>query len=58
MLAGDPYREGYGLSCHIDEEVKSVTKECLGLEIYEVTEKGLKEALAKAVPFEQTTTGH
>jgi DNA topoisomerase-1 len=27
------------------------------MEIYEVTEKGLKEALAKAVPFEQTNTG-
>lgn len=57
MLAGDPDREGYAISCHIHEEVKSVAKECLRMEIYEVTEKGLKEALAKAVPFEQTNTG-
>ena len=57
MLAGDPDREGYAISCHIYEEVKSVAKECLRMEIYEVTEKGLKEALAKAVPFEQTNTG-
>lgn len=57
MLAGDPDREGYAISCHIYEEVRSVAKECLRMEIYEVTEKGLKEALAKAVPFEQTNTG-
>ena len=57
MLAGDPDREGYAISCHIFEEVKSVAKECLRMEIYEVTEKGLKEALAKAVPFDQTNTG-
>jgi DNA topoisomerase-1 len=57
MLAGDPDREGYAISCHIYEEVKSVAKECLRMEIYEVTEKGLKESLAKAVPFEKTNTG-
>ncbi len=57
MLAGDPDREGFAISCHIYEEVKSVAKECLRMEIYEVTEKGLKEALAKAVPFEQTNMG-
>ncbi|MEI6563236.1 MAG: type I DNA topoisomerase [bacterium] len=57
MLAGDPDREGYAISCHIFDEVKSVAKECLRMEIYEVTEKGLKEALAKAVPFAQTNTG-
>lgn len=57
MLAGDPDREGYAISCHIYEEVKAVAKECLRMEIYEVTEKGLKESLAKAVPFEQTNGG-
>ena len=57
MLAGDPDREGYAISRHIYEEVKSVAKECLRMEIYEVTEKGLKEAVAKAVPFEQTNEG-
>ncbi|MBW4056862.1 MAG: type I DNA topoisomerase [Proteobacteria bacterium] len=57
MLAGDPDREGYAISCHIYEEVKSVAKECLRMEIYEVTEKGLKESLAKAVPFELTNMG-
>jgi len=57
MLAGDPDREGYAISCHIYEEVKSVAKECLRMEIYEVTEKGLKESLAKAVPFEKTNKG-
>jgi len=57
MLAGDPDREGYAISCHIFEEVKSVAKECLRMEIYEVTEKGLKESLSKAVPFEKTNTG-
>ncbi|NVN90733.1 MAG: type I DNA topoisomerase [Desulfuromonadales bacterium] len=57
MLAGDPDREGYAISCHIHDEVKSVAKECLRMEIYEVTEKGLKESLAKAVPFEKTNNG-
>ena len=57
MLAGDPDREGYAISNHIFEEVKSVAKACLRLEIFEVTEKGLKESLAKAVPFEQTNPG-
>lgn len=57
MLAGDPDREGYAISCHIYEEVKAVAKACLRMEIYEVTEKGLKESLAKAVPFEQTNAG-
>jgi DNA topoisomerase-1 len=57
MLAGDPDREGYAISNHIFEEVKSVAKACLRLEIFEVTEKGLKESLAKAVPFEQANAG-
>ncbi|HIJ94472.1 MAG TPA: type I DNA topoisomerase [Desulfuromonadales bacterium] len=57
MLAGDPDREGYAISCHIYEEVKEVAKECLRMEIFEVTEKGLREALAKAVPFERTNSG-
>lgn len=57
MLAGDPDREGYAISCHIYDEVKSVAKECLRMEIFEVTEKGLKESLARAVPFEQTNAG-
>jgi DNA topoisomerase-1 len=57
MLAGDPDREGYAISRHIFEEIKSTAKECLRMEIYEVTEKGLKESLAKAVPFEQTNEG-
>jgi DNA topoisomerase I len=57
MLAGDPDREGYAISSHIFEEVKAVAKACLRMEIFEVTEKGLKDSLAKAVPFEQTNAG-
>ena len=57
MLAGDPDREGYAISNHIYEEVKSVAKACLRLEIFEVTEKGLKESLARAIPFEKTNAG-
>lgn len=57
MLAGDPDREGYAISNHIFEEVRSVAKACLRLEIFEVTEKGLRESLAKAVPFEETNAG-
>ena len=57
MLAGDPDREGYAISSHIFEEVKGVAKACLRMEIFEVTEKGLRESLARAVPFEQTNAG-
>jgi DNA topoisomerase I len=57
MLAGDPDREGYAISSHIFEEVKSVAKACLRMEIFEVTEKGLRDSLARAVPFEQTNAG-
>jgi DNA topoisomerase-1 len=57
MLAGDPDREGYAISRHIFEEVGSVAKECLRLEIFEVTEKGLRDSLAKAVAFEKTNAG-
>jgi len=57
LLAGDPDREGYAISQHIFEEVRSVAKECLRMEIFEVTEKGLKGSLDKAVPFGQTNAG-
>jgi DNA topoisomerase I len=57
MLAGDPDREGYAISRHVYDEVKEVAKECRRMEIYEVTEKGLKEALAKAALFTETNAG-
>ncbi len=57
MLAGDPDREGYAISRHVYDEVKDVAKECRRMEIYEVTEKGLKEALAKAALFTETNAG-
>ena len=57
MLAGDPDREGYAISSHIFEEVKAVAKACLRMEIFEVTEKGLRDSLARAVPFEETNAG-
>ncbi len=57
MLAGDPDREGYAISRHVYDEVKDVAKECRRMEIYEVTEKGLKEALAKAELFTETNAG-
>ena len=57
MLAGDPDREGYAISRHIYEEIRDVAKECRRMEIYEVTEKGLRESLAKAAPFAETNEG-
>jgi len=57
MLAGDPDREGYAISSHIFQEVKGVAKSCLRMEIFEVTEKGLRESLSRAVPFEATNAG-
>jgi DNA topoisomerase I len=57
MLAGDPDREGYAISRHIFDEVSAVAKSCLRMEIFEVTEKGLRESLARAVPYQQTNAG-
>ncbi|MBJ6723711.1 type IA DNA topoisomerase [Geomesophilobacter sediminis] len=57
FLAGDPDREGYAISTHIFEEVREVAASCLRLEIFEVTERGLRDSLAKAVPFETTNHG-
>lgn len=33
MLTGDPDREGYAISCHIYEEVKSVAKDVCAFQL-------------------------
>ncbi len=56
-IATDPDREGYAIGMMAYEEVKKIAKACFRLEIREITPKGVKEAFAKAIPFEKTNYG-
>ena len=57
IIASDPDREGYAIGMMIYEEVGKIAKSCKRAEIHEVTEKGIKAALAAAIPFEKTNKG-
>jgi DNA topoisomerase I len=57
FVASDPDREGYAIGTHVYEEIRSLAKSIKRAEIHEITEKGVKAALAAAVPFEQTNKG-
>ncbi|WP_456370468.1 type I DNA topoisomerase [Thermodesulfatator atlanticus] len=46
-LGPDPDREGEAIAWHIAEELKDLNKPVKRLLLYELTEKGIKEALAK-----------
>lgn len=39
------------------EEIRTVAKSIKRAEIHEITEKGVRAAIASAVPFEQTNKG-
>jgi len=57
LIATDPDREGFGIATHIYEDIKGVASSCQRMEFFEVTEKGLKESMAKAIPWASTNTG-
>lgn len=56
-IATDPDREGYAIGTFIYEEIKNDAAECWRLEIREITENGIKEAMNNAVRWEQTNNG-
>ena len=56
-VASDPDREGYAIGTHVFEEIRTLAKSIKRAEIHEITDKGVKSALAAAVPFEQTNKG-
>jgi len=56
-VASDPDREGGGIAQHIYEEIRSVAKSIKRAEIREITEKGVKLALAAAIPYDQVNKG-
>lgn len=57
IVASDPDREGYAIGMMLYEEVKKLATSVKRAEIHEVTEKGVKSALAAAVSFEKTNRG-
>lgn len=57
IIATDPDREGYAIGDHVYTEIKSYAKSVYRAEVREITEKGIKEAIASAVPFEKTNQG-
>ena len=57
IIATDPDREGYAIGDHVYTEIKSYAKLVYRAEVREITEKGIKEAIASAVPFEKTNQG-
>lgn len=56
-IATDPDREGFAIGTHVFEEIAKVAKRVFRLEIYEITKKGIEDALKKAVPWSATNAG-
>lgn len=57
FIATDPDREGYAIGYFAQEEMKPLAKSIKRLEIREITKKGIDEAFAHAIPFDQTNKG-
>lgn len=53
-IASDADREGYAIGMMIYDRIKATTAECWRLELREITEKGIAEAMAIAKPWEET----
>ncbi len=53
-IGTDPDREGYAIGTHVYGDVKKKAVAVHRLEIREITEKGIKEAFAKAVLFSKS----
>lgn len=56
-IATDPDREGYAIGTHVYDEISKLAKSCHRLEIHEVTQKGIDEAMKKSKPWHQTNKG-
>jgi DNA topoisomerase I len=57
IIASDPDREGYAIGTMVYEEIKKLASTVKRAEINEITEKGVKAALAAAIPFDRTNRG-
>lgn len=57
VIATDPDREGYAIGTMVYQEIQKIAKSCARAEFHEITEKGIKAALAASVPFEKTNRG-
>lgn len=53
-IASDADREGYAIGMMVYKRIKDAADECWRLEIREITEKGIAEAMAAAVRWEET----
>lgn len=53
-IASDADREGYAIGMMIYDRIKDVAAECWRLELREITEKGIAEAMAAATLWEET----
>lgn len=56
-IATDPDREGYAIGTHVFDEVEKIAKSCHRLEIHEITQKGIDDAMKKAIPWASTNKG-
>ena len=56
-IASDADREGGAIAVHVYDAIGKVAKQCFRMLFFEVTEKALKESMAKAVPFEKINPG-
>jgi DNA topoisomerase I len=56
-IATDPDREGYAIGTHVYDEVQKIAKSCHRLEIHEITQKGIDEAMKKSIPWSATNKG-
>lgn len=56
-IATDPDREGFAIATHVYSVVRALAKKIYRVEVREITEKGIREALAAAVPFEKANMG-
>ncbi len=57
IIATDPDREGYAIGTMAYDQVRTFARSCRRAEIREITDKGVKAALAASIPFEQTNRG-
>jgi DNA topoisomerase-1 len=56
-IATDPDREGFAIGTHVHDEVAKVAKSCHRLEIHEITQKGIDDAMKKSIPWANTNAG-
>lgn len=56
-IATDPDREGFAIGTHVYSVVRPLAKSVFRVEVREITDKGIKEALAAAIPWDKTNSG-